>query len=346
MEAPNLKRGLGYTSESVHLVLADLDRVAQEASEHARAAETLVLELRSEAERLRSQLAERTEEIRALGAEAAELRTERDAAHHDLEEAVTDAARLRLELLELTTTIREMETVQRGPGTSGPEIGTAPEGSDLRDERLRAGGQLGAGQGDEMALLRQELRTARRDFVIQSQRTRSAEARIEELEGELRSVRAELEAGLSAAAAELEAARAILEQAAERAAEPPITAEEPEPARAETTAEVSPPAEPRDRLAPPAGVARSATGSRGRAAGNPVGDAVAPLTQAISELSGRLGSLGRRSGPSREATGEPPSEGPPNPIDLEDQGDRPRLPDPPGEASTNGRPAGSDTGGK
>ena len=109
MEAPKLRRGpFGYTSRSVRLVLADRDGSLAQASERAEAAEAQVLDVRSEAETLKTQLAEQAEQLRALGAEVAELRTDRDAARRELEGAVADAARLQL---ELTATRAQLETV-------------------------------------------------------------------------------------------------------------------------------------------------------------------------------------------------------------------------------------------
>jgi len=166
MQAPQLKRGpFGYTSKSVRLILADRDRTAVRAWEQARAAEALVLELRSEAETSKTQLAEQAEKLRALGAEAADLRTERDATRGDLEGAVADAARLGL---ELTTTRRELETVRHDLETTRHEIETARDELDRQDERLRAAEELSARRSGEIAVLRQELGLARRDFLIQN----------------------------------------------------------------------------------------------------------------------------------------------------------------------------------
>ncbi|HVH53307.1 MAG TPA: hypothetical protein VNA32_04165, partial [Actinomycetota bacterium] len=104
MQGLRLKRGpFGYTSKSVRLILADRDA---RTLEQAKAAEAVVLELRSGAEALKSELAEQAEKLHALGAEAADLRTDRDATRGDLEAALADAARLGL---ELTTTQRELE---------------------------------------------------------------------------------------------------------------------------------------------------------------------------------------------------------------------------------------------
>jgi len=359
MQAPQLKRGpFGYTSKSVRLILADRDRRLVRASEQARAAEALVLELRSGAETLKTQLAEQAEKLRALGAEAADLRTDRDATRGDLEGAVADAARLGL---ELTTTRRELETVRHDLETTRHEIETARDQLDRQDERLRAAEELSARRSGEIAVLRQELGLARRDFLIQSQRARSAEARIEELEAELRSVRAELEAGLSAARAELEAARAALEEAAARPVpDSPATAEEPsavleaagrtmarimdgartraaeelreaERARRETLAEIERLAAWRDRLAPLVGVVRSTIeDARERAAGigDRVGEAVAPLTEAIAALSDRLAAFAELAALPDEATREPASERSLNLIELDEQDGAPGQLDP------------------
>jgi len=359
MQAPQLKRGpFGYTSKSVRLILADRDRTAVRAWEQARAAEALVLELRSEAETSKTQLAEQAEKLRALGAEAADLRTERDATRGDLEGAVADAARLGL---ELTTTRRELETARHDQETTRHEIETARDELDRQDERLRAAEELSARRSGEIAVLRQELGLARRDFLIQSQRARNAEARTEELEAELRSVRAELEAGLSAARAELEAARAALEEAAARPApDSPATAEEPsavleaagrtmarimdgartraaeelreaEQARRETLAEIERLAAWRDRLAPLVGVVRSTIeDARERAAGigDRVREAVAPLTEAIAALSDRLAAFAELDALPDEATREPASERSLNLIELDEKDGAPGQRDP------------------
>ena len=359
MQAPQLKRGpFGYTSKSVRLILADRDGMLVRASEQARAAEALVLELRSEAETSKTQLAEQAEKLRALGAEAADLRTDRDATRGDLEGAVADAARLGL---ELTTTRRELETVRHDLETTRHEIKTARDELDRQDERLRAAEELSARRSGEIAVLRPELGLARRDFLIQSQRARNAEARTEELEAELRSVRAELEAGLSAAKAELEAARAALEDAAARPApDSPATAEEPsavleaagrtmarimdgartraaeelreaERAGRETLAEIERLAAWRDRLAPLVDVVRSTIeDARERAAGigDRVGEAVAPLTEAIAALSDRLAAFAELAVLPDDATREPASERSLNLIELDEKDGAPGQRDP------------------
>jgi len=359
MQAPQLKRGpFGYTSKSVRLILADRDRTAVRASEQARAAEALVLELRSEAETSKTQLAEQADKLRALGAEAADLRTDRDATRGDLEGAVAEAARLGL---ELTTTRRELGTVRHDLETTRHEIETARDELDRQDERRRAAEELSGRRSGEIAVLRQELSLARRDFLIQSQRARSAEARIEELEAELRSMRAELEAGLNAATAELEAARAAVEEAAARPVpDSPATAKEPsavleaagrtmarimdsartraaeelreaERARRETLAEIERLAAWRDRLAPLVGVVRSPIeDARERAAGigDRVGEAVAPLTEAIAALSDRLAAFAELAALPDEATREPASERSLNLIELDEQDGAPGQRDP------------------
>jgi chromosome segregation ATPase len=352
MQAPQLKRGpFGYTSKSVRLTLADRDA---RASEQARAAEALVLELRSGTETLRTELAEQAKELRALGAEAADLRTDRDATRGDLEGALADAARLEL---ELTTTRRELETVRHDLETTRHEIDTARDELDRQDERRRAAEELSGTGSGEIAVLRQELGSARRYFLIQSHRARNAEARIEELEAELRSVRAELDVGLSAATAGLEAGHAAVE---ETAAHSPATAEEPsavleaagrtmarimdgartraaeelrevERARRETQAEIERLAAWRDRLAPLVGVVQSTIeDAKERAAeiGDRVGEAVAPLTEAVAALSDRLAAVAELAALPDEATREPSSERSVNLIELHEQDGAPGQRDP------------------
>jgi chromosome segregation ATPase len=356
MQAPQLKRGpFGYTFKSVRLTLADRDA---RASEQARAAEALVLELRSGTETLRTELAEQAKELRALGAEAADLRTDRDATRGDLEGALADAARLEL---ELTTTRRELETVRHDLETTRHEIDTARDELDRQDERRRAAEELSGTGSGEIAVLRQELGSARRYFLIQSHRARNAEARIEELEAELRSVRAELDVGLSAATAGLEAGHAAVEETAARpAADSPATPEEPsavleaagrtmarimdgartraaeelrevERARRETQAEIERLAAWRDRLAPLVGVVQSTIeGAKERAAGigDRVGEAVAPLTEAVAALSDRLAAVAELAALPNEATREPASERSVNLIELHEQDGAPGQRDP------------------
>ena len=320
-------------------------QVAQQASERARAAEAQVLDVRSEAETLKTQLAEQAEQLRAPGAEAADLRTDRDAARRELEGAVADAARLQL---ELTATRRQLETVQHdqeaiqlGERDRPRRTGTAGRA------RLRAAGE---GSG-EIAFIREELSSARRHLLIQSQQIESAEARIEVLETEVRSLRPELEAGLSTAVADLEAARAAVEEVAARPApDPSVAAEgtsavpeaagwttarmngagthaaeelrEAERARRETLAEIERLAAFRDRLASLVGVVRSTIeDARERAAGigDRVDEAVAPLTEAIAELSDRLAGFAELAALPGEDAREPASERSLNLVELEEQ---------------------------
>jgi len=321
MEAWQLRRGpFGYTSRSVRLVLADRDRSLVEAWERAKAAEAQVLDLRSEAETLKTQLAEQAEQLRAPGAEVAELGTDRDATGRT-------------------------ETARGEP--------------DLQDEAVRAAEE----RSGEMAFIRRELSSASWHLLIQGQQVESAEARIEVLEAEVRSLRPELEAGLRTAVADLEAARAAVEEAATRPApDPSVTAEgtsavleaagwtmarmngagthaaeelrEAERARRETLAEIERLAAWRDRLASLVGVVRSTIeDARERAAGigDRVDEAVAPLTEAIAELSDRLAGFAELAALAGEDTREPASERSLNPIELEEQDGAPAQPDPAGE---------------
>lgn len=347
-EGAQLKRGLfGYKSKSVDLILADRDRLLAEAAERARAAEAQALESRSDAERLKTQLAEQVEQLRALGAEDAELRTDRDAARRDLEEAVADRERLRV---ELTATRSELEAVRHEPQTADHESETAAREPDLQDDRLRAAEELSARRSDEISLLEQELSAVRRAFLIQSQRARSAETRVEELEAEVRSVRAELEGGLSAAIRELEAARASVEQAAARPApDPSATADErsavggsgrgtiagnmngTETHAAEELGEVDRASSAetlakkervttREDLAPVVGLIRSTIeDARERAAGigARVDEAFTPLTEAITELSDWQTAFTELAALVNAEPPEPESQSSPDPVDLD-----------------------------
>jgi chromosome segregation ATPase len=191
--------------------------------------------------------------------------------------------------------------------------------------------------------------SARWHLLIQGQQVESAEARIEVLEAEVRSLRPELEAGLRTAVADLEAARAAVEEAASRPApDASVAAEgtsaaleaagwtparmngagthatdelrEAERTRRETLAEIERLAAWRDRLASLVGVVRSTIeDARERAAGigDRVDEAVAPLTEAIAELSDRLAGFAELAALAGEDTREPASERSLNPIELE-----------------------------
>jgi chromosome segregation ATPase len=95
MQVLRLKRGLfGYTPESVRLLLADRDKMFIRAAEVARAAEALVLELRSEVEALKAQVEERQGGVRPAESEAADRRTDRDATRVELDRAAATVAQL------------------------------------------------------------------------------------------------------------------------------------------------------------------------------------------------------------------------------------------------------------
>ena len=203
---------------------------------------------------------------------------------------------------------------------------------------------------------------ARWHLLIQGQQVESAEARIEVLEADVRSLRPELEAGLSTAVADLEGARAAVEEAAARPApDPSVTAEgtssvleagwttarmngagthaaeelrEAERARRETLAEIERLAACRDRLASLVGVVRSTIEDAREGAagiGDRVDEAVDPLTSAIAELSDRLAGFAELAALAGEDTREPASERSLNTIELEDLDGAPGQPDPAGE---------------
>jgi chromosome segregation ATPase len=343
MQAPQLRRGLfGYTPTSVHLALADRDA---KILEQARAAEAVVLGLRSGAEILKTQLAEQAEKLRALEAEAADLRADRDATRGDLEGAVADAARLGF---TLNTTRRELDTVRYNLRITRHEIETIRDELDRQEERRQAAEELSGKRSGEITVLRQELGLARRYFLIQSHRARSAESRIDELETELRSARAELESGMRAATAELEAAHVAGEAAAAPADEPSAALEavgrtmariiedartrvaeelrDAERARRETLAEIERLTEWRDRLAPLVGGVRSSIEEAlegGVGIGDRVGEAVAPLTEAIAALGDRLAAMAELAALPDETGHEPSSERPLDLVELDEEDEAP-----------------------
>ena len=339
MQAPKLRRGpFGYSSRSVHLVLADRDASLAQASQRTGAAEAQVLGLRYEAETLRTQLAD--------------LRTDRDAARRELEGAVADAVRLQL---QLTATRRQLETIQSDQEAIQLGSEAARGGPDLQGEPVRAA-EEGSG---EIALIREELTSARRHFLIQSRQIMSAEARIEVLETEVRSLRPELEAGLSAAVADLQAARATVDEVAARTApDPSVTAEdtvvpeaagwaaarmngagthaaeelpEAERARGQSLVEIERLAASRDRLASLVGEVRSTIEDAGEGAagiGDRVDEAVAPLAGAIHELNLRLATFAELAEVPSDDTPDPATERSLNLVRLEERDDAEDQPDP------------------
>ena len=254
---------------------------------------------------------------------------------------------------------RQLEAVQQDQEAIRLGSETARGGPDLRDEPLRAAGE----SSGEIAFIRDELSSARRHFLIQSQQIKSAEARIEVLETEVRSLRPELEAGLGAAVADLEAARAAVDEVAARPApDPSVVAEgtsadleaagwttaqtngagthaaeglrEAERARHETLAEIERLGACRDRLASLVGEVRSTiedAGDRAAGIGDRVDEAVAPLTDAIDELNVRLAAFAALAALPDEDTREPAPERSLNLVELEEQGGDPDQPDPAAE---------------
>jgi len=107
MQVLRLKRGLfGYTPESVRLLLADRDKMFIRAAELARAAEALVLELRSEVEALKAQVDERQAGLRPAQSEVANLRIDRDATRVELDRAAATVAQL---TTDVETARKELE---------------------------------------------------------------------------------------------------------------------------------------------------------------------------------------------------------------------------------------------
>jgi hypothetical protein len=257
--------------------------------------------------------------------------------------------------LQLTATRRQLETIQDDQEAIHLGSDAARGGPDPRGEPVRAARE---GSG-EIAFIREELTSARRHFLIQGRQIKSAEARIEVLETEVRSLRPELEAGLGAAVADLEAARAAVDEVAARAAPDPSAAtpeaavpeaagwaaarmngagthaaeelREAERARGETLAEIERLAASRDRLASLVGEVRSTIEDAGEGAagiGDRVDEAVVPLTDAIDELNMRLATFAELAEVPSEDTRDPASERSLNLVELEERDDAEDQPDP------------------
>jgi chromosome segregation ATPase len=342
MQVPQLKRGLfGYTPESVRLLLADRDKMFLRASENARAAEALVLELRAEVESVKAELFERSEKLRAAEAEAADLRTDRDATGEELESCASEVQRLSEEVQSLRLQVADAEELMRV-----------------------ADAQIARHAGD-LSLIRRELGSARREFLVQNQRARSAESRIEELEAELTSTRDELEAELNHVGEELGVAK---EEATDAPAEAATVSKElseiveaaehtlarvldsgraraaaelrdSERTRREMREEVERLAEWRERLAPLVAAVRASideTQLRASRFGEALREAVEPVTQAIDVLGDRLAVLAELSGPSSSSQdGDEPEV---QVVDLQDHENEDAAPQE--DRSGDGTPAG------
>jgi hypothetical protein len=161
----------------------------------------------------------------------------------------------------------------------------------------------------------------------------SAEARIEVLETEVRSLRPELEAGLSAAVADLQAARAAVDEVAARTAPDPSVTAEDAPAPEAALVEIERLAASRDRLASLVGEVRSTIEDVGEGAagiGDRVDEAVAPLAGAIHELNLRLATFAELAEVPSEDTREPAFERSLNLVELEERDDAEDQHDPAG----------------
>jgi chromosome segregation ATPase len=359
MEAPKLRRGpFGYTSGSVDLVLADRDGLLAEASERAEAAETQVLDLRSAAETLKTQLAEQAEQLRVLAAEAAEVRTDRDDARRDLEGAVADAARLQL---ELTAARRRLESVQQDQEAIQLGSEAAGGGPDPQDEPLGAAEERSGEIGfirDELSSARRHFQIQSQQIRSTEARIEVLETEVRSLRPELEAGLSAAVADLEAARAAIDeaAARPVpdpsvaaegtsavaeaagwttmrmngaemngagMNRAVTHAAE---ELREAERARRETLAEIERLAACRDRLASLVGVVRSTiddAGQRAAGIGDRVDEAIAPLTDAIEELSVRLAAFAELAVLPGEDAREPAPERSLNLVELEEQDDVP-----------------------
>jgi len=299
MEAWQLRRGpFGYTSRSVRLVLADRDRSLVEAWDRAKAAEAQVLELRSEAETLKTQLAEQAEKLRAAGTEVAEPGTDRDATR---EERSGEIAFIRQEL----SSARWHLLIQ----------GQQVESAEGRIEVLEA----------EVRSLRPELEAGLRTAVADLDAARAAVEEAAARPAPDPSVTAE---GTSAVLEAPGWTMARMNGAGTHAAEELQDAER---ARRETLAEIERLAAWRGRVASLVGAVRSTIeDARERAAGigDQVDEAVAPLTEAIAELNDRLAGFAELAALAGEDTRELASERSLNPIELEEQDGAPAQPDP------------------
>ena len=121
MQVIRLKRGLfGYTPESVRLLLADRDKMFIRAAELVRAAEALVLELRSEVDALKAQVEERQWGLRSAESEAADLRSDRDATRVELDRAAATVAQL---TTDVEAARRELEDAQELVRVADAQLG-------------------------------------------------------------------------------------------------------------------------------------------------------------------------------------------------------------------------------
>ena len=298
MDAPKLRRGpFGYTSRSVRLVLADRDRLLMKASERARAAEAQMLDRRAEAETLKTQLAEQAERFRAPGAEAAELRTDRDAARG------SETARGEPDLQD-----EPLRAAEEGSGEIvliWQELGSARREFLIQGQRVESAEARIGGLEAEVRSLRPELEAGLTTAIADLEAARAAVDEAAARPAPDLSVTAEgapvVVEGVGWTGARMNGART----------HPTEELREEERARRESLAEIERLAACRERLASLVGVVRSTIeDARERAAGigDRVDEAITPLTEAIAELSDRLAAFGELAALPGEDTREPASE--------------------------------------
>jgi hypothetical protein len=325
MQPPQLKRGLfGFTGPSVRLLLADRDRMFIRAAEQARTAEATAFELQAQMDSVMAKASEKEQRVVAAEAEAADLRTDRDATREELNRVAAQVGELRAELQDASLDAQEARAEVQGANAA---LG-------LAEERMRVAEERAAHREGDLAVLRHELGSARRDFLAQIQRARTAERRIEQLTAERDAMLEEYESELGGLAAELELARAAAPAPPPKAAPPTaqrfaaveVSTEhgpgqvldsvreraEAEIRQAERTRikirqEVDRLAEWRAQLAPAALAVRAAiaeTKLRANRVGDGVRDALDPVSDAIAALGARLDALSELSAAAAPADSE------------------------------------------
>lgn len=197
MSDPRLKKGLfGYTEDSVRVLLEDRDRMFQQASEEARAAEARAEQLRSAVEVSERELNEGVEELRMALEETTSLRSELETVRGELDAAKASSredASAAVDLVEARAQVARL--TQRADTAESRAARLQGELEELADERLRdtSEGSSAPELEAELSSLRERLESLQDEREAALSRSLAAEARVRDFEADLTSARAELE---------------------------------------------------------------------------------------------------------------------------------------------------------
>jgi chromosome segregation ATPase len=192
MSDPRLKKGLfGYTEDSVRVLLEDRERMFQQASEEARAAEARADQLRSAVEVSERELNDGVEELRMALEETTSLRSELETIRGELEAAKASSredASAAVDLVEARAQVARL--TERADSA---ESRAARLQGELEQQRDASAGSPAPELEAELSSLRENLESLRGEREAALSRNLAAEARVRDLEADLGSARGDLE---------------------------------------------------------------------------------------------------------------------------------------------------------